>query len=597
MLETTNQDTSPSEADEAASDPVCWGWFDNPWTRWWAAWQKQLHRDQPVGQLFPLDPEEISQAFLPLTDELLKNPASIERANATLLCRLAEIEFWVMRRAAGEEAPEPVTPDEKDRRFHDTDWSHPLFSVIKQLYLVSAQWWLAAADAAWETDPEKLRRARFHIAQWFNALSPTNFPAMNPRVIKETLATGGSNLSRGFANFIRDLEQGEIAVARKHQFTVGKDLALSPGQVIYRNELVELLQYTPKTEQTYALPLLIIPPWINKYYILDITPDTSLVAYLVAQGFPVFLLSWRNPDAALSHLSMEDYLQLGALKALEVVQEISGAAKVNVAGYCIGGTLAAITLAYVAAAERDIVNSGTFLAALQDFNEVGETALFISKERLADIEARMQAKGYLSAQELSSIFRLMRSNDLIWHFFVNNYLLGNDPQPFDLMYWSVDGTRMPRAMHAYYLRNMYLENNLSSSGQLSMLGKQIDLGRIRCPSYVVAALDDHIVPWRSAHKAKALFSGPTRMILAKNGHITGIVNPPACGRGGYFSEGGAGEDADRWLAGASCHKGSWWPDWSEWLASRSGEKRTPPALGSGAYPPLRAAPGGYVLEE
>ncbi|MBU1879574.1 MAG: alpha/beta fold hydrolase, partial [Chloroflexi bacterium] len=389
-----------------------------------------------------------------------------------------------------------------------------------------------------------------------------------------------------------------VKIAGKEQFTVGQDLALTPGQVIYRNDLIELIQYAPAAEQVHAVPMLIIPPWINKYYIMDVRPGRSMVEYLAQQGFTVFLMSWRNPTPAMQDLSMEDYLRLGPLSALEVVQAISGSSRVNWIGYCLGGTLLAITLAYLAAIGDDSTNCATFFTTLQDFSEVGETSLFVTPEWITEVERRMDDKGYLDGLELSSVFKLMRANDLIWGFVVNNYLLGQEPMPFDLLYWSVDRTRMPRAMHSFYLRNMYVENNLVQPGRLEFLGQGIDLGRVRCPSYVVATVEDYIVPWPAAHKAAALFSGPVRRVLSAGGHQTGIINPPS-DRVFYLTNESdtADADADEWLQSATRHAGSWWPDWMAWLGEQSGEKQAPPSMGNEAYPPLAAAPGTYVLEE
>jgi polyhydroxyalkanoate synthase len=398
-------------------------------------------------------------------------------------------------------------------------------------------------------------------------------------------------------NMLDDLQRGAIKVAGKDQFKIGENLALTPGQVILRNDLMELIQYTPLTEQVYETPLLFIPPWINKYYVLDIRPGSSMVEYLLQLGFTVFIISWRNPDASLEHLTMEDYLQLGVLQSIPAVKSISRSGGVHLVGYCLGGTLLSIALAYLASIGDTSARSASFFASLQDFTEVGETSIFISEEYVSEIEKKMESKGYLDALEMASVFNLMRSNDLIWGFVVNNYLLGREPMPFDLMYWSVDGTRMPRAMHSYYLRNMYLENNLVKPGCLTMLGKAIDLGQVRKSCYVIGGLGDHIVPWRSAHRAGALFSGKTRLVLSYGGHITGIINPPAKRRGYYYTSHPETIDPDEWLKTAAKNQGSWWPDWVQWLRRRSGRKIPAIQVGNENYPPLLAAPGKYVLED
>jgi polyhydroxyalkanoate synthase len=398
-------------------------------------------------------------------------------------------------------------------------------------------------------------------------------------------------------NILDDLQRGAIKVAGKDQFTVGENLALTPGQVVLRNDLIELIQYTAVTEELYSIPLLFIPPWINKFYVLDIRPGRSLVEYLVGQGFSVFVISWRNPDASMEDLSLEDYLKLGIMEAMEAAKSISGASGVHLVGYCIGGTLLAAALAYLSSIKDPSAKSATFFASLQDFSEVGETSIFISEEHVNEIEKRMESKGYLDALEMASVFNLMRSNDLIWSFVVNNYLLGREPMPFDLMYWSVDGTRMPRAMHSYYLRNMYLENNLIKPSCLKMLDQPIDLKKIRESCYVVGGLGDHIVPWRSAHRARELFSGKTRRILGYGGHITSIINPPAKKRGFYYTSESDTTNPDEWLKTAIKNEGSWWPDWVRWLQRRSGKKIPASTTGNDIYPPITSAPGNYVLED
>ncbi len=581
---------------DAATGTNLWRlWVENPWTQAWVSWQKMLWASHPMSRLVPLDVEEIWKALAQVGDDLAARPAALRERTAELLRNYNELALWMLRRSMGEQPADPAAPAAQDRRFQDKAWvSNFVFDAIKQSYLITSTWLMATAQQMQEPDPKAYQRANFYIRQFADMLSPANFPLTNPTVLRETLDSGGENLRRGMQNLLDDLQRGEIKMAGKEQFTVGKDLALTPGQVIFRNELIEVIQYNPATEQVYAIPLLFIPPWINKFYILDIRPKKSMVEYLVQQGLTVFLISWRNPDASMEHITLEDYLRLGPLAAIEVVKAISGAPRVNLVGYCIGGTLLAITLAYLQAVRDESANTGTFFTALQDFKEVGETAVFISEEWVSDIEKHMESKGYLDGIEMGSVFRLLRSYDLIWNFVVNNYLLGKEPLPFDLIYWSVDATRMPRAMHSYYLRNMYLENNLVKPNQLVFLGQPIDLGRVNCPCYVVAGVEDHIVPWPSAHRARALFSGPTRLILSGGGHISSIINPPT-GKGFYFTNESNTTDSDQWLKTATRHEGSWWPDWVAWLGKHSGEKQPPPPMGNAQYPPLVSAPGGYVL--
>lgn len=566
------------------------------WARDWVEWQKQIWAEHPLSKLIPLDAAEVLRAWLEFTGLLASQPALAEKHLSMLLIEQSRLALWTWRRAKGEAAEEPVAPSSRDRRFQDPDWSQLLpFSTLRQWYLLWSNWLGQATEDAGAGHPDA-RRIAFYLRQWVDALCPANFPATNPVVMRETLASGGQNLERGLKNLAFDLEHGAISVVPGDHFRPGENLALTPGDVVLRNELMELIQYAPASDTTYAVPLLIIPPWINRYYVLDMRPGMSMVEHMVAQGFPVFLISWRNPDVSQSNIGFEDYLRLGPLEALTAIKDITGSRKVNLAGYCIGGTLLGIVLAYLAARRDTSVASATFLTTLLDFTEVGETKLFLSDEQLAEIEHRMNVKGYLSPHEVSSIFRLMRSNDLIWNFVVNNYLLGREPPAFDLMHWSVDGTRLPRAMHEYYLYNMYLRNNLARPGALKLLGRKIDLRRVRCPAYIVAGSEDHIVPWRAAYRTAELISGAARVVLGNAGHITSILSPPGPGKAAYLAGDARSDDGDSWQRAATRHDGSWWPDWAAWLAERSGNRQAPIARGSAKYRPLEPAPGRYVLE-
>ena len=585
--------------------------LDNPLTRRWVKLNNWLWAVSPLSSLLPLDLEEVWAALVEVSADLVARPQARRERMIELLQHYNQLAIYATRRGLTGAGNPPFQPAKGDRRFSDKAWTGNLyFDVLKQSYLITATWLNAAAQDIEGLDPRTHQRVNFYIRQFADMLSPTNFALTNPEVLREMLDTGGENLRRGLNNLLDDLQRGEVKVAGKEQFKIGVNLALTPGQVVYRNELIELIQYAPKTEQVYRIPIVIIPPWINKYYIMDIRPGRSMVEYLVGQGFTVFLMSWRNPTAELEGLTMEDYLRLGPLESLKAARAITAAPQAHLVGYCLGGTLLSILLAYLAASgDRLSVNglpitdhgspitpaAATFFTALQDFSEVGETAIFISEEWVAEIERRTERKGYLDAVEMSSIFRLLRSNDLIWSFVVNNYLLGKEPLAFDLMYWSVDGTRMPRTVHSYYLRNCYLENNLVKPNTMTMFGQGIDLGQVRCPCYVVAGSEDHIVPWQSAHKARRLFSGPTRLVLSGGGHITAIINPPT-GKGYYLTNDADAPNPDAWLKGAKRTEGSWWPDWAKWLAGASAEKVAPPPMGNDEYRPLVAAPGTYVLE-
>ena len=382
-------------------------------------------------------------------------------------------------------------------------------------------------------------------------------------------------------------------------FAPGRNLALTPGKVVHRNRLMELIQYAPTTKKVHKTPLLVLPPWINKYYILDMHPKSSLVRYLVEQGFTVFLISWKNPDGSMDEIGIEDYMDLGPLEASDVVREITGSPTVNAMGYCIGGTLLTMTLAVLAAKGDKRFNSASFMVSLQDFSRVGDTAVFMDEAGVDLIEQQMMERGYLDSREMSNMFNLLRSNDLIWANVVNNYLMGSKPPAFDLLYWNSDGTRMARAAHGWYLRNTYVENNLIKPGTITLKGEAIDLGRILQDTYAVGAEKDHIVPWDAAWRITQLFGGEVRFVRASSGHIAGIINPPG-GKGTYWTrETGDSmvSSPEQWLQSASRHEGSWWPDWVEWLSSRSGRKGAPPQMGGSKYPPLQDAPGTYVMEK
>ncbi len=593
--------TSVESGQAARTDtsPGLWDrWAESAWGRYWLDWQRRVWSELPLSRLFPLDPAEVCRAWAEFSETLAAQPALLDRQISLLALEQLRLGLWAARQLSGDLAPAPLPAPPRDRRFSDEDWDTALpFSVLRQSYQLWSRW-LSDTASRLDLDASTRQRVRFYLRQWLDALSPSNFPATNPEVLRETIASAGENLRRGLRNLLADAGQGAISVVPPARFRPGENLALTRGQVVLRNELMELIQYAPATRKTFAVPLLVLPPWINRYYVLDIRPGMSLVEYLVAQGHTVFMVSWRNPDASQSDVGLEDYLRLGALAAMKAAKSITGSRKVNVAGYCIGGTLLGIMLAHLAAKGDGSVASATFLTTLLDFSEVGETAVFIDRQQLAEVQRRMEEKGYLAPEELSAVFRMMRSNDLIWNFVVNNYLLGREPPALDLMHWSVDGTRMPRAMQEYYLYNMYVRNNLSRPGALTLLGTPIDLGRIRCPAYFVAGAEDHIVPWQTAYRSARLVPGAARFVLGRAGHITSVVCPAGGRRNQYMVGDCAQRDADAWLAAhAQPREGSWWPDWVRWLATRSGDKRAPPPIGNRRHPPLMAAPGQYVLEE
>ena len=486
-----------------------------------------------------------------------------------------------------------------DKRFAAPEWhANPVYRTLKEVYLLASDWLLEQGDAT-DMDEAERQRINFHLRQFVDAMSPSLILLSNPTALHKAIETGGASVAAGVRNLVADLNAGRLSMVDAEAFAPGRNLALTPGKVVHRNRLIELIQYEPTTEQVHQIPLLIMPPWINKYYILDMQPKNSMVRYLVGQGFTVFVVSWKNPDASMDEIGIEDYMDLGPLEASDVVREITGSSTVNAMGYCIGGTLLTLTLAMLAAQGDERFSAASFMVSLQDFSRVGDTAVFMDEPALDLIEQQMMDRGYLDSREMANMFNLLRSNDLIWANVVNNYLLGNKPPAFDLLYWNGDGTRMARAAHSWYLRNTYAENNLVTPGKITLKSEAIDLGRIRQDTYAVGAEKDHIVPWDAAWRITQLFGGDVRYVLASSGHIAGIINPPG-GKGAYWTrevDDVAASSPQQWLQSATRHEGSWWPDWTAWLSARSGPKSAPPMLGSAQHPPLQDAPGTYVLEK
>lgn len=565
----------------------------------WLALIDRLWQANPFHNLVPIDPAEITRAFQQIWLDSLRNPG---RAWATYtnfvqqytqIMTDATLKYWGL----GSQSEAVAAPEKGDKRFSVPDWEqNPVFDALKQSYLLAATTLLKTASEVGGMDEKRQRKLVFYLRQFLDAISPTNYTFTNPQVIHETIQSGGRNLAAGMEHLLRDMKNGQIKMTDTDAFTPGRNLALSPGQVIYRNKLIELIQYAPATETVFAIPLLFIPPWINKFYILDMQPQNSLIKFLVDQGFTVFIISWKNPDASLEETSFDDYLTLGPLAAFDVIKEITGSAKLNVVGYCIGGTLLAMALAYLTAKKDDTVNSATFFVSLLDFSEVGDTSVFIDEPQVEYIEGQMMERGYLDSRSMATMFNMLRANDLIWSNVVNNYLLGKEPPAFDLLYWNADGTRMTRAAHSFYLRNTYLENNLIKPGKVVLKGVPVDLGRIRQDIYAVGTQQDHIVPWKSAWRTSRLVRGPVRFALGGSGHIAGVINPPTRGKGYWINDKPA-TSADEWFEGAEHRSGSWWTDWLAWLQTRSGERVAPPAMGSKSHPPIVPAPGTYVLEK
>jgi polyhydroxyalkanoate synthase subunit PhaC len=496
--------------------------------------------------------------------------------------------------------PEPmVKPPSGDRRFSSPEWSaSPFYDYMRQAYLLNARFISEVADAIPIADKAARHRLQFLTRQYIDALSPANFAATNPEFVQRALDTQGESITAGLLNLISDVERGRISMSDESAFEVGRNLATTQGSVVFQNEVMQLIQYTPLTERVAHVPLLIVPPCINKYYILDLQAENSFVRHAVAQGFTVFLVSWCNPKAEQSDLGWDDYVGEGVLRALQAVRDITKVDKPNILGFCVGGTLVATALAVARARGEDPVTSATFLTTMLDFADTGDIACYIDEASVAAREATIgQGGGLITGQEFSNVFSSLRPNDLVWNYVVDNYLRGNKPPAFDLLYWNSDSTNLPGPFAAWYLRNTYLENNLRVPGKLNVLGEDVDLGKVDCPAYFYASRDDHIVPWKTSFLGLRLFGSKDQtFVLGASGHIAGVINPPAKKKRNYWLN-APSATADHWLAGASEHAGSWWPHWIEWLRERSG-KDVPARvrLGNRQYKQIEAAPGSYVRE-
>jgi polyhydroxyalkanoate synthase subunit PhaC len=567
----------------------------------------QMWNANPLREVIPIDWAEIARALRIVWLRSLRKPETpkaIVDFNTDLWRSALQVwheagQRWLdLSNSTPTQGPVSATAD---KRFAAPEWHlNPVYRTLKEVYLLASDWLLKRVDEVdGNLDPAERQRIEFHLRQFVDAMSPTLMLMSNPAALHKAIETGGASVVAGARNLTADLNAGRLTMVDAEAFAPGRNLALTPGKVVHRNRLIELIQYSPSSEQVHKTPLLILPPWINKFYILDMQPKNSMIRYLVGQGFTVFVISWKNPDASMDDIGIEDYMDLGALEASDVAREITGSPTVNAMGYCIGGTLLTLTLATLAAKGDDRFNSASFMVSLQDFARVGDTAVFMDEPAIDLIEQQMMERGYLDSREMSNMFNLLRSNDLIWSSVVNNYLLGNKPPAFDLLYWNADSTRMTRAAHSWYLRNTYIENNLVKPAKVTLKGEAIDLARIRLDTYAVGAEKDHIVPWDAAWRITQLFGGDVRFVLSSSGHIAGIINPPG-GKGNYWTRELKDADAsspEQWLQSATKHEGSWWADWSAWLSARSGEKGKPPSVGNKKYPPLENAPGTYVLEK
>jgi polyhydroxyalkanoate synthase subunit PhaC len=547
-------------------------------------------------QILPM--AQVSKTLGEVWQAHMADPQKLMEQQGKLWAQYSEIWQSSWAKAMGL-TPEPVaTPAKSDKRFKDKDWvENTVYNFIQQIYLVSTRWAMDMVNAAQGIDERTKQKARFYVENIANALSPTNHVLLNPEVLRTTFASSGENLLRGLEKLNADLEKsnGRLRISQVDgsAFKLGENIATTPGKVVFRNDVFELIQFSPQVARTHEIPLLIVPPWINKYYILDLTPQKSFVKWCVENGLTVFIMSWVNADEELGRKSFSDYMRDGFLSAVDAVQKATGAAKVNTVGFCVGGSLVAASLGYMAAKNDQRINSATFFTTQVDFENAGDLLVYVDEEQVKWIEERMQDKGYLPGARMADAFNLLRSNDLIWSYVVNNYLLGKDPAPFDLLYWNSDSTRMPAGVHSFYLRECYLENKLSH-GKLVLDNVRIDLKKAKVPIYNLAARDDHIAPLASVFQVGKYFGGETTMVVSGSGHIAGVVNPPAMKKYQYWTDGKSVTSHSEWLATATEHPGSWWPHWLEWITSKSGDKIAAPLPGDGSLRILGDAPGTYV---
>lgn len=564
-----------------------------------AFWERQA-AESASGGFSMVDTGSISNAFGDWSSKLMQDPTKLVETNFAYWQEQMKVWQSFATRAMGGESGPAAQPEPGDRRFKDAAWNEDVFcDYLKQSYLVSAKWMQGLTHEADGLGPKEQERVDFYTRQFISALSPSNFALTNPAALKKARETGGQSLVDGFKHLLGDLEKGrgqlKISMTDEEAFEVGTNVATTPGEVVFQNDLMQLIQYTPTTDKVFKRPLLLVPPWINKFYILDLQPKNSFIKHAVDQGHTVFIVSWVNPDETLAHKSFDDYMTDGPLAALDAIEKATGETSVNILGFCIGGILVSSTLAYLAAkGQADRVASATFLTSLFDFKETGEVSVFIDDEQVAQIEKHVKEKGYLEGSHMANMFSMMRENDLIWSFVVNNYLLGREPMAFDLLYWNGDSTRLPATMLLFYLREIYQQNLLREPGGINMAGTPIDLSLIKTPTYFLAAKEDHIAPWQSCYPGTQVLSGKNRFVLAASGHIAGVVNPPAAKKYGHWTNTSLPESPTDWLESADYKEGSWWTDWYSWLSRKSGAKVKARMPGDGKLKAIEKAPGSYV---
>ena len=556
----------------------------------------QMKAEDAEAQITPM--EQISKTLGAVAQSYVNDPQKLMEAQMQLWNSYGQLWQAAWAKALGQPAEPVAEPARSDKRFKDRDWQeHTVFDFLKQFYLISANWAQDMVKNAEGVDEHTRHKARFYVEQIANAVSPSNFAITNPEVLRTTLATNGANLIEGLKHLQEDMQtpDGRLRIKQTDMtaFEIGRNIAMTPGKVVFRNETFELIQYSPTQAETYEYPLVIFPPWINKFYILDLNSKKSFVKWAVDQGLTVFIVSWVNADEKQARKSFSDYMREGFLEAIQAAMDATGAPKVNVIGYCIGGTLTAASLGYMAAQNDTRVNAATFFTTQVDFEKAGDLLVYVDEEQVKWIEGRMADKGYLPGTRMADAFNLLRSNDLIWSYVVNNYMLGKDPMPFDLLYWNADSTRMPAGVHSFYLRECYMANKLAQ-GKMVLDNVRIDLKKVKMPVYNLAAREDHIAPLASVFRVGRYMGGPTRLVVSGSGHIAGVVNPPDANKYQYWTNEKWAPTLDEWLKGATEHPGSWWPDWAKWIGDKSGAKIPAPTPGSGKLKVIEDAPGTYV---
>ena len=562
-----------------------------------AAYLKPREEGKASGEALSDEVTDAVKTLGQVAEYWLSDPARAMQLQANL--GRAYLDLWgsAVKRMAGEVSSPVAAPGPQDRRFADPEWtSNQFFDFLKQAYLVSTDWADKLVRDAKDLDPHTRQKAEFYVRQIANAVSPSNFVMTNPELLRETLSSNAENLVRGMTMLTEDIDdQGNVNIRQSDPglFEVGRNLATTPGKVVFQNDLIQLIQYSPSTKSVLKIPLLIVPPWINKFYVLDLTPEKSLIKWCVDQGLTVFVISWVNPDERFAGKDFESYMREGPLAALDAIEKATGENKVHTVGYCVGGTLLAITLAYMAAKKDQRIASTTFFATQVDFTYAGDLQVFVDEDQLAVLEKRMSERGYLEGRKMANAFNMLRSNDLIWPYVINNYIKGKTPFPFDLLFWNSDATRMTAANHSFYLRNCYLDNKLTK-GEMTIGGVTLDLKKVKIPIYELATREDHIAPAKSVFLGSRFFGGPVRFVLSGSGHIAGVVNPVSKSKYQYWTGGKPTGDIDKWLKQAKETPGSWWPDWFKWLKGHDDEEVPAREPGGGKLKAIEDAPGSYV---